>query len=263
MLESHSTLSPAGPDFMRIIQPSQKEELTPCPYLPDRQKSCEFFFADRVGSGELSALLERGWRKFGLFYFRPACPDCRSCIPIRIRTAEFSPSRGQRRVLRKNSPLRAIFGPLCATPRVFEIYREHSRERFSQEANLEEFMCNFYLSSCPSLQSEIHLGDELLGAGFLDMGEDCLSSVYFSFDPRFSSMNLGTFSILKEIALAAGLGLPYYYLGYYVPGCPSMRYKDHFLPREHYDWESRAWQKVPGPPEGFCPVSQSQPSPSG
>ena len=250
MLDSASAFSEADPNFMHIIQPLQKEENSPCPYLPGRRKSYEFFFADRVDAGELSALLAGGWRKFGLFYFRPQCPDCRNCIPLRVRVAEFSPSRGQRRILRKNSGLRTIFGPLRAVSRIFEIYRSHSLERFSQEANLEEFLCNFYLPSCPSLQSEIHLGDQLLAAGFLDRGKDCLSSVYFSFDPKFSAMNLGTFSILKEIACAASLGLSYYYLGYYVPGCPNMGYKDHFLPREHYEWESATWKPSSGPPEG-------------
>jgi arginyl-tRNA--protein-N-Asp/Glu arginylyltransferase len=246
--------------FMRIVQPPQKEEISPCPYLPGRRKSYEFFFADKVDAAELSGLLGVGWRKFGRFYFRPKCPDCRCCIPLRVRVAEFSPSRGQRRVLRKNSGLRTSFGPLRATPRIFEIYREHSQERFSQEANIEEFLCNFYLPSCPSLQSEIHLGDQLLAAGYLDQGEDCLSSVYFSFDPGFSAMNLGTFSILKEIAFAASLGFSYYYLGYYVPGCPNMGYKDHFLPREHYDWERKVWRPVSEPPEGSGRVLSPQPS---
>jgi len=73
------------------------------------------------------------------------------------------------------------------------------------------------------------------------MGADSLSSVYFFFDPDYSKLGIGTFSILKEIEHARSLDLPYYYLGYYVPGCDSMEYKDSFRPREHYDWEEKRW----------------------
>jgi arginine-tRNA-protein transferase len=236
---------------MHIIQPPQIEELSFCPYLKDRQKQYEYFFADQLSAKELSGFLALGWRKFGIHYFRPACPGCRNCIPLRIPIADFVPSRGQRRILRKNAGLRVVFGPLRFSDRIFAIYQEHSRRRFSQESNLEDFLYSFFLPSCPSLQSEIYLGDKLIAVGFLDRGEDCLSSVYFCFDTRHTSLNLGTYSILQEIFYARSLGLPYYYLGYYVPGCRSMAYKDHFRLREYFDWQTCVWKTISGPPESL------------
>lgn len=233
---------------MQIIQSPQTEEVTDCPYLPGRRKSYEYFFAGGLSAAEISSLLAEGWRKFGPFFFRPDCPGCRLCIPLRVLTADFVPSRSQRRALKRAGGLRASFGPLRAGERVWEIYRRHASLRFAQESDRDDFLFNFYIPSCPTLQTEVALGDELVGAGFLDHGEDCLSSVYFCFDPRYASLNPGTFSILREIEHARRLGLPYYYLGYYVPGSPRMAYKDHFRPREHYDWESRTWRRIDGPP---------------
>ncbi|MRR38689.1 arginyltransferase, partial [bacterium] len=46
---------------------------------------------------------------------------------------------------------------------------------------------------------------------------------------------------LKEIGQARALGLRYYYLGYFIPGSPRMAYKDHFRPRQYYDWSSSRW----------------------
>jgi len=37
---------------------------------------------------------------------------------------------------------------------------------------------------------------------------------------------------LKEIEFCKNLGLPYYYLGYYVPGSRAMEYKSRFGPNE-------------------------------
>jgi len=233
---------------MLLLQPPQLEELSPCPYLPGRSKRYEFFLAHQLSEGEIAGCLAEGWRKFGPYFFRPSCPECDACIPLRVPTTDFAPSRSQRRVLRQNADLRVTFAPLRPDDRLFALYREHSRDRFGREVDREEFMLNFYLPSCPSMQTEIHFGGELVGAGFLDVGVDCLSSVYFFYDPRLSERSLGIFSVLQEIEHARRLGLPFYHLGYYVPGCPSMRYKDHFRPREHFDWGSRRWQSVAAPP---------------
>jgi leucyl-tRNA---protein transferase len=233
---------------MNLFQSPQLDELAPCPYLPDRQKQCEFFLAGQVSATEIDTLLAAGWRKFGYYFFRPVCPDCHRCTPLRVPVAEFAPSRSQRRLLKTGSALHMTFGPLRPSPRAYAIFRDHSLLRFGQATTIEEFIATFYQPSCPALQSELYLGEELIGVGFLDRGVDSLSSVYFCFDPLHASLQPGTFSILGEIAHAARLGLRYYYLGYYVPGCPSMIYKDHFRPRQHFSWQERLWRRVAAPP---------------
>jgi len=233
---------------MRLIQPPQLEEPGDCPYLPGRKKRYEFFLAGQLDGVELSRYLAEGWRKFGLYYFRPACPDCRACTPLRIPVTEFTPTREQRRVLKKAAALSARFGPLRLSDRAFAIYREHARRRFGLDAHPEEFLLNFYLPSCPVMQSEIFVEEETAGIGFLDIGADCLSSVYFAFDPDYSAFNPGTFSILKEIEQARAMGLSWYYLGYYVAECRSLSYKDRFRPRQHLDWRTGEWRTVDAPP---------------
>jgi arginine-tRNA-protein transferase len=233
---------------MQLLRPRQLEEPSPCPYLPGRQKRCEYFLADGVAPAELSALLADGWRKFGPYYFRPACEGCRLCLPLRVPTTDFAPSRSQRRLLRRDASLRVEFAPLRFVPRIFELYRAHAAERFGQEADLEDFLFSFYSPSCPALQSEVYLGDELVAVGFLDRAADALSSVYFCYDPRHSGLGLGTFGALAEIEHARALGLPWYYLGYYVPGCGRMAYKDHFRPRQHLDRTTGAWREIAGKP---------------
>jgi len=55
-----------------------------------------------VSPEELEALLERGWRRFGPMYFRPACEGCAECVTLRIPATTFEPSKSQRRA-RKNA----------------------------------------------------------------------------------------------------------------------------------------------------------------
>ena len=72
-----------------------------------------------------------------------------------------------------------------------------------------------------------------------DILDDGLSLVYSFFDPDFDRNSLGTHIILDHIAIARELGLPYVYLGYWVPGSPKMDYKSKFTGLEIYhgrDW---------------------------
>ena len=217
-------------------------ELSLCPYLPERKKQIRYFLASELNESDISLLLAKGWRKFGVYFFQPSCPDCSECIPVRVLCDEFKPSKSQRRNLKKNSNVDVVFGPLKYSERAFEIYKDHSSQRFSQDCNLEEFISGFFSPAVPSLQSEYYLNGELIGLGFLDKGEDCLSSVYFIYDTKFSHLGLGTFSILKEIEHAQMLGLKYYCLGYYVKECQKMAYKNNFRPREHYNWLEDKWE---------------------
>lgn len=230
---------------MKIFQAPRLEEPVACPYLPGQEKRYEYFLAADLTGGELAELLAAGWRKFGVYFFRPACPGCRQCIPLRVPVAAFAPSRSQRRVLRAGRQLVTRFEPLRPSPRAFAIYREHAAVRFGQESTEEEFLMNFYLPSCPGLQTELTLDGELIAVGFLDLAGDGLSSVYFAFDPAWQRFRPGTYGALQELAYARQAGLDWYYLGYFVAGCGRMAYKDRFRPRQHFDWGQRRW--VPAP----------------
>ncbi len=214
-----------------------------CSYVADREWCFEYFFATDLLPAELEAYLARGWRKFGAYYFRPQCKSCSECIPLRVIVPEFVPSKSQRRVLKKGKAVRVEFKPLEYRKEIFEIYRIHSRDRFNQHSNEDEFIESFYTPSCPSLQSEYYLEDQLVAVGFLDRSDRSLSSVYFVYDTAFEKYRLGTYSALCEIAFAAKEELQYYYLGYFIAENKSMAYKGNFRPNERYCWGEETWKK--------------------
>lgn len=226
---------------MRLLQPQTCEPIETCPYLPGRSKSSTYFLACELGEEDLQNLLEKGWRKFGPCFFKPTCPGCQECIPVRIPVKNFQLTTSQRRVLRRAEKVETRFGPLELKDRGFEIYRDHSRVRFGDEVDRDNFLLHFYFPAAPAMQSEYWLEGKQIGLGFLDRASRSLSSVYFCFDPEYSALRLGTLSILREIEETRQLGLSHYYLGYYVPGSVRMEYKDHFLPREHYNWTEERW----------------------
>jgi arginine-tRNA-protein transferase len=228
---------------MNLLAPHQTEEPHSCSYRPEDTRCDQYFLAVDVSARELDRLLSEGWRKFGCYFFKPSCGSCRACTPLRVDVNKFRPNRSQSRAFRKGKDLDVTFGPLDYNPRVFELYREHSKVRFGKdEHDLEQFMFSFYTPSCPGLQVSISLAGELVGVGWLDIGEISLSSVYFCFDPKHSNLNLGTCSILAGLDYARKQGLQWNYLGFRINGNRSTEYKANFKPYELLDWTTGQWK---------------------
>ncbi|MGL4369736.1 MAG: hypothetical protein ACRCUT_08720, partial [Spirochaetota bacterium] len=177
---------------MIILNPKELSPESPCPYRDGISCRFEFFFAAQLSAEELEGYLCQGWRKFGLYYFRPVC-ECRECIPLRVPVKDFTPSKSQRRIIRKNSDIEFSISPLRFSQEIFDIYMEHSLVRFGKDDTLESFMDHFYTRSCPCVQSEFRLNGKLIGAGFLDISSAGISSVYFVYRKEMLDRSFGIF----------------------------------------------------------------------
>ncbi|MCM8529417.1 MAG: arginyltransferase [Lentisphaeraceae bacterium] len=214
-----------------------------CPYLDQKARN-EYFFAMELDHEDINKLLGQGWRKFGWYYFRPACDKCKSCIPLRVLTKDFKPSRSQRKVINKNVNTEVKVCNLEYRDEIYALYEKHSRVRFEQPSEKQDFIETHYFTSCPGLQTEYYVDEKLVAVGFLDHGTTGLSSVYFIYDTDYSHLSLGVYGAIKEIELAAKMDLDYYYLGYWINENASMRYKNKYYPHELMDWEAEKWRKV-------------------
>lgn len=229
---------------MTVSSPPQTAPGIDCPYLPDRTFVRRYFFGDGADADEAAAVQAAGWRRFGTFFFRPDCPGCRACVPVRLDAAALQLSASQRRVWRRNQDVEFSVQPLADRDDYFDLYRRHSRDRFGKTSDRDEFRDAFTHAAVPSFVTEYRIGGELAGLGFCDRGADGLSSVYFCFDSRWAERSLGIYSVLRECAWAAGQGLRWYYLGYWVQGNATMAYKGRFAPRQVLDWDSGLWSPL-------------------
>ena len=153
---------------MLMLQDLALSEPAVCPYIPSEKAVNLYFIAARLDEKELNGILERGWRKFGWYYFRPACGGCERCTPLRVLTRRFEPTKSQRRVIRKNAGVEVRFSDLRYRDEIYEVYLEHSRARFQAAGSPEDFLLSFYNPSCPAIQSEYYKDGRLVGVGFLD-----------------------------------------------------------------------------------------------
>ena len=76
----------------------------------------------------------------------------------------------------------------------------------------------------------------------IDQLEDGLSSVYTFFDPDVPDASYGVFNVVWQAQLARQLGLPWLYLGYWIPACRKMAYKTAYRPLE--GWSEKGWRPL-------------------
>jgi arginine-tRNA-protein transferase len=83
-----------------------------------------------------------------------------------------------------------------------------------------------------TLITEFRMDGRLVGGCLTDRLGDGLSAVYSFYAPELDRQSLGTYAILWLIERARLEGLPYVYLGYWVPESRKMAYKARFRPCE-------------------------------
>lgn len=200
------------------------------------------FNADEVTPRQLDRLLEQGWRHFGTYFFRYNFGfyelDIRAVIPLRIRLADFTLSKSQRRNLRQNADLRVEIGPIQVTPEAEELFDRHKR-RFKSgvPSSVYDFLSPEPASfPCEGRQAAVFDADTLVAVSYFDVGQTSCSGVYAMFEPDLAWRGLGTFTMLKEIEFAARSEKTFYYQGYSYSGNSFYDYKRRFRGTECFDW---------------------------
>lgn len=209
-----------------------------CSYLGDRPSRTAYEYVAELTPEEYERRMNEGWRKFGRLVFKPVCAACQECRPVRVPVAEFTPDRGQRRVLRRNADLTVTAGPPDLDAEHLALYYRYHAARSEakgwpeQAPSAEEYALTFLDNPLPAIELQVRRGETLVAFVHLDMTPNVISAIYHVHAPELAERSLGTFSILQTLDYARAAGRAYVYLGYYVAGCGSMAYKARFKPCE-------------------------------
>ncbi len=234
------------------LHPLHASPLRPCPYLEGRNE--RVVATELTGKGARDLYhdgLRAGFRRSHGFMYRPACPGCDACRPVRVVAGAFTPSRSLDRVRRANRHVTADTAPPQATTEQYGLFTRYQAERHPgggmDRMSFMEYRAMVEESPVETTVTEFRAeGGELVAVMLADTLADALSAVYSFYAPENAKLALGTHMILWLIAEAKRRDLAYVYLGYWIPGCAKMDYKSRFRPLEAFG------------PQGWAPLVPSR-----
>lgn len=209
----------------------------------------EEFDARRVSPAQLDALLASGWRHFGAHFFRYNLGfyenEIRLVLPLRVRLVDFTLSKSQRRIVKRNRDLEIITRPTQIDLEKEDLFDRHKRRfKTGTPDSIYDFLdADAANTPCAALEICVYDNGELLAASFFDVGETSISGIYAVFAPEQTARSLGILTMMLEIDYAIETGKTFYYSGYAYAGNSFYDYKKRFAALERFDWRGN-WKNL-------------------
>ena len=217
----------------------------PCPYLPGKVERKLFTALQGDGARHLNDVLShQGFRRSQNVLYRPSCAGCSACLSARIVVADFAPiARPAPRARAATPHLERVSRSPWATEAQYHLFRRYLDARHATggmaDMDMSEFAAMIEESPVRSRVIEYYRpapgrGRPPARGGLPDrhpLGRRVDGLFLLRPRPRRATASAATSSSTTSRSPRES-GLPYVYLGYWVPGSAKMDYKARYQPLE-------------------------------
>lgn len=217
-----------------------------------------FFQMERplqVNPEDLDLKLSKGWfRSQDLLYeshITYSDEKYWNSIKIRICLNEWEPQQcnAWQKIKKKNKIFTTEIKKAALTSEHYRLFDQYRLERFEDEyGNLKEVLGGDLEREEPCFPSwmvNVWKEDQLIGSGIFDLGKNSALGYLFYYDTEHAKYSLGKHLIYSMMQFCKGIGILYFYPGYYLPGMKSMEYKLGLAPNqlEYLELRNYTWNK--------------------
>ncbi|WOT06525.1 arginyltransferase [Shewanella youngdeokensis] len=210
-------------------------DVFPCSYIDARQEQLLVLQEEVIDAELFEQLLALGFRRSSSMIYKPQCPQCNACLPIRLEIDEFILSKRQKRTLKNNQDLSWKIVE-HKTDEQYALYERYINTRHQDgsmyPATPEQYDSFATASWTQPLFIEVSLGEKLIGVAVTDVLPNGLSAIYSYFDPDQHKRSLGSLLILLQTKIAKMMQKQYLYLGYQIDESRKMNYKRDYRPHQ-------------------------------
>ncbi|WP_299794282.1 arginyltransferase [uncultured Shewanella sp.] len=221
-------------------------KIFPCSYIETQQEQLLVLQEGDIGLELFEQLLALGFRRSGGTIYKPQCPNCQACLPIRLPARLFTPSRRQKRTLRNNRDL--VWKIVDKqTEEHYTLYERYINVRHKDgpmyPASKEQYYHFIASGWLKPIFIELWNKESLIGVAVTDILPNSLSAIYSFFCPDEQKRSLGSLLILIQCRLAKLMDKEFVYLGYQIDESRKMNYKRDYTPYQILT--ASGWQQAP------------------
>lgn len=201
---------------------------------------------------DLDQYLAKGWFRMGLTifttHFLKFQDQFYSAVWLRIGLKNFSPSKGQQKLIKQNSRFRAEIKTALVDQEKEELFAKYKEGiSFSAASSLEHLLYHDGdIHIYNTYEVNLYDGDKLIACGFFDLGKEAAAGITCFYDPEYKKCSLGKYLMLLKMEYCQQQSITYFYPGYFVPGYTLFDYKLGLSDRDFdfYELGSGTWQPI-------------------